>query len=131
MAYSKNTWSKGQEITSVKLNNIETGLETADRNATAAKTEATSAKQNAESKLEKPAEGNGTSGQFLKTNGDGTTAWETGKLMTGEAGQVTKIADPSSAQAEEIATALNFLIDILVSRGIVSEAAAASMEITL
>lgn len=132
MAYSKNTWSKGQEITSVKLNNIETGLETADRNAEAAKTEAESAKQTAESKLGKPAGGNGTSGQFLKTNGDGTTAWETGKLMTGEAGQVTKVTDPSSAQTEEIATALNSLIDILVSRGIVSEAAAAAaMEITL
>lgn len=124
MAYSKNTWSKGQEITSAKLNNIENGLETADNTAT-------QAKQSADSKLAKPAGGNGTSGQFLKTNGDGTTAWATGSLMTGAAGQVTKVSEPSSAQAEEIATVLNSLIDALVSRGIISEAAKASMKIML
>lgn len=131
MAYVKNTWSKGQEITSAKLNNIENGLETADAAAALAKTEADNAKKNADTKMAKPSNGNGTNGQFLKTNGDGTTSWVSGALMTGEVGQVAKIAEPASAQAEEIATTLNSLIDLLVSRGIVSETAAASAKIML
>lgn len=42
--------------------------------------------------------------------------------MTGSATAVTKIADPSSAQASDIATTVNALIDALVARGIITTA---------
>ena len=58
MSYVKTTWVTGDIVTAAKLNNIENGVEANDTN-----------------KLNKPS-GNGTSGQLLISNGDGTTSWE-------------------------------------------------------
>ena len=40
--------------------------------------------------------------------------------MTGTAAQVTKIATPESAEAADIATKVNEIIDQLVARGVIS-----------
>ena len=58
MPYTKHTWADGEVISKEKLNNIETGVEAVDSG-----------------KVNMPAGGNGTSGQILQTNGDGTTSW--------------------------------------------------------
>ena len=58
MPYTKYTWADGEVISKEKLNNIETGVEAVDTG-----------------KVNMPAGGNGTSGQILQTNGDGTTSW--------------------------------------------------------
>lgn len=58
MPYTKHTWADGEVISKEKLNNIETGVEAVDTG-----------------KVNMPAGGNGTSGQILQTNGDGTTSW--------------------------------------------------------
>ena len=58
MPYAKHTWADGEVISKEKLNNIETGVEAVDTG-----------------KVNMPAGGNGTSGQILQTNGDGTTSW--------------------------------------------------------
>lgn len=58
MPYTKHTWADGEVISKEKLNNIESGVEAADTG-----------------KVNLPAGGNGTSGQILQTNGDGTTSW--------------------------------------------------------
>lgn len=106
MAYSKHTWTKGETISSANLNNIENGIATVE---TEVKT-----------KMSTPSNGNGTNNQLLKSNGDGTATWISGSLLTGSATAVNKIAEPASAQATDIATALNTLIDALVARGIIT-----------
>lgn len=58
MAYTKKTWTSGEIITDEALNNIEAGIDAADKG-----------------KIAMPTAGNGTNGQILATNGDGTTAW--------------------------------------------------------
>lgn len=45
-------------------------------------------------------------------------AGKDGVGLTGVASQLTKLADPSSATTQEIATKVNEIIDILVARGI-------------
>lgn len=58
MAYSKHTWQSGETITDEALNNMENGIAALDTG-----------------KANQPTGGNGTSGQFLASNGDGTTKW--------------------------------------------------------
>ena len=57
MSYVKTTWVTGDIVTAPKLNNLESGVEANDLN-----------------KLNKPS-GNGTAGQLLISNGDGSTSW--------------------------------------------------------
>lgn len=59
--YSKTTWNSGDTITDTKMNNLEVGVENAHREL--------------ETKVNVPIGGNGSSGQILSTNGDGTTGW--------------------------------------------------------
>lgn len=59
--YNKTTWNSGDTITDTKMNNLEAGVENAHREL--------------ETKVNVPSGGNGSSGQILSTNGDGTTNW--------------------------------------------------------
>lgn len=59
--YSKTTWNSGDTITDTKMNNLEVGVENAHKEL--------------ETKINIPSGGNGSSGQILSTNGDGTTNW--------------------------------------------------------
>lgn len=59
--YNKTTWNSGDTITDTKMNNLEVGVENAHREL--------------ETKVNVPSGGNGSSGQILSTNGDGTTGW--------------------------------------------------------
>lgn len=59
--YSKTTWNSGDTITDTKMNNLEVGVENAHKEL--------------ETKVNVPSGGNGSSGQILSTNGDGTTDW--------------------------------------------------------
>ena len=61
MAYTKHTWQSNESITDEKLNNMENGIAALDTG-----------------KVNIPTGGNGTSGKFLQTNGDGTTSWVPG-----------------------------------------------------
>lgn len=59
--YSKTTWNSGDTITDTKMNNLEVGVENAHKELG--------------TKVNVPSGGNGSSGQILSTNGDGTTNW--------------------------------------------------------
>lgn len=59
--YNKTTWNSGDTITDTKMNNLEVGVENAHKAL--------------ETKVNVPSGGNGSSGQILSTNGDGTTTW--------------------------------------------------------
>lgn len=59
--YNKTTWNSGDTITDTKMNNLEVGVENAHKEL--------------ETKINVPSGGNGSSGQILSTNGDGTTTW--------------------------------------------------------
>lgn len=59
--YSKTTWNSGDTITDTKMNNLEVGVENAHKELG--------------TKVNVPSGGNGSSGQILSTNGDGTTGW--------------------------------------------------------
>lgn len=59
--YNKTTWNSGDTITDTKMNNLEVGVENAHKEL--------------ETKVNVPSGGNGSSGQILSTNGDGTTTW--------------------------------------------------------
>ena len=59
--YNKTTWNSGDTITDTKMNNLEVGVENAHKEL--------------ETKVNVPSGGNGSSGQILSTNGDGTTRW--------------------------------------------------------
>lgn len=59
--YSKTTWNSGDIITDTKMNNLEVGVENAHKELG--------------TKVNVPSGGNGSSGQILSTNGDGTTNW--------------------------------------------------------
>ena len=59
--YSKTTWNSGDTITDTKMNNLEVGVENAHKEL--------------KTKVNVPSGGNGSSGQILSTNGDGTTTW--------------------------------------------------------
>lgn len=59
--YNKTTWNSGDTITDTKMNNLEVGVENAHKEL--------------ETKVNVPSVGNGSSGQILSTNGDGTTTW--------------------------------------------------------
>lgn len=59
--YNKTTWNSGDTITDTKMNNLEVGVENAHKEL--------------KTKVNVPSGGNGSSGQILSTNGDGTTRW--------------------------------------------------------
>ena len=59
--YNKTTWNSGDTITDTKMNNLEVGVENAHKEL--------------ETKINVPSGGNGSNGQILYTNGDGTTNW--------------------------------------------------------
>lgn len=59
--YNKTTWNSGDIITDTKMNNLEVGVENAHKEL--------------ETKINVPSGGNGSNGQILSTNGDGTTNW--------------------------------------------------------
>lgn len=59
--YNKTTWNSGDTITDTKMNNLEVGVENAHKEL--------------ETKINVPSGGNGSNGQILSTNGDGTTNW--------------------------------------------------------
>ena len=59
--YNKTTWNSGDTITDTKMNNLEVGVENAHKEL--------------ETKINVPSGGNGSNGQILSTNGDGTTTW--------------------------------------------------------
>lgn len=59
--YSKTTWNSGDTITDTKMNNLEVGVENAHKELG--------------TKVNVSSGGNGSSGQILSTNGDGTTNW--------------------------------------------------------
>ena len=59
--YNKTTWNSGDTITDTKMNNLEVGVENAHKEL--------------KTKVNVPSGGNGSSGQILSTNGDGTTTW--------------------------------------------------------
>lgn len=81
MLYTKHTWADGEVISKEKLNNIETGVEAVDTG-----------------KVNMPAGGNGTSGQILQTNGDGTTSW-VNKPADGDKGDKGDKGDTGAAGA--------------------------------
>lgn len=82
MPYTKHTWADGEVISKEKLNNIETGVEAVDTG-----------------KVNMPAGGNGTSGQILQTNGDGTTSW-VNKPADGAKGDKGDKGDPGAQGAK-------------------------------
>ena len=69
--YNKTTWNSGDTITDTKMNNLEVGVENAHKEL--------------ETKINVPSGGNGSNGQILSTNGDGTTNW-VNKPTDGEKG---------------------------------------------
>lgn len=56
----------------------------------------------------------------LETGVQSADAAASVKELTGSAAQLTKIATPAEAQASEIATKVNEIIDQLIARGIVT-----------
>lgn len=82
MPYTKHTWADGEVISKEKLNNIETGVEAVDTG-----------------KVNMPTGGNGTSGQILQTNGDGTTSW-VNKPADGAKGDKGDKGDPGAQGAK-------------------------------
>lgn len=93
--YNKTTWNSGDTITDTKMNNLEAGVENAHREL--------------ETKVNVPSGGNGSSGQILSTNGDGTTTWinkptngtsatiRVGRVTTGTTASVTNSGTTNAA----------------------------------
>lgn len=93
--YNKTTWNSGDTITDTKMNNLEAGVENAHREL--------------ETKVNVPSGGNGSSGQILSTNGDGTTTWinkptngtsatiRVGSVTTGTTASVTNSGTTNAA----------------------------------
>lgn len=95
MAYTKHTWQSGETITDEKLNNIEGGIAALDTG-----------------KVNLPSGGNGTTGQFLKTNGDGTTSWVDSP--------VTKQAAIADAAGSDEKDKINAILAALRAAGIIA-----------
>lgn len=95
MAYTKHTWQSGETITDEKLNNIEGGVAAADTG-----------------KVNLPSGGNGTKGQFLTSNGDGTTAWADSP--------VNKQAAIADAQGSDEKDKINAILAALRAAGIIA-----------
>lgn len=93
MPYTKHTWADGEVISKEKLNNIETGVEAVDTG-----------------KVNMPAGGNGTSGQILQTNGDGTTSW-VNKPADGAKGDKGDKGDTGAAGAAAEITSVTATVD--------------------
>jgi hypothetical protein len=91
--YNKTTWNSGDTITDTKMNNLEVGVENAHKEL--------------ETKINVPSGGNGSNGQILSTNGDGTTNWvnkptdgATGaKGDTGKRGSIWTVGTALSGEA--------------------------------
>lgn len=83
--YNKTTWNSGDTITDTKMNNLEAGVENAHREL--------------ETKVNVPSGGNGSSGQILSTNGDGTTNW-VNKPADGADGAKGAKGDPGATGAK-------------------------------
>lgn len=83
--YSKTTWNSGDTITDTKMNNLEVGVENAHKEL--------------KTKVNVPSGGNGSSGQILSTNGDGTTTW-TNKPADGAKGDKGDKGDTGATGAK-------------------------------
>lgn len=94
MAYTKHTWQSNEQITDEKLNNMENGIAALDTG-----------------KVNVPTGGNGTSGQILKTNGDGTTSWVDG---------VTKQSAIANAVGGDEKDKINAILTALRGAGIIA-----------
>lgn len=82
MSYVKTTWVTGDIVTAPKLNNLESGVEANDLN-----------------KLNKPS-GNGTAGQLLISNGDGSTSWTDTDTTLEESGKAADAKATGDALGE-------------------------------
>lgn len=83
--YNKTTWNSGDTITDTKMNNLEVGVENAHKEL--------------KTKVNVPSGGNGSSGQILSTNGDGTTTW-TNKPADGAKGDKGDKGDTGATGAK-------------------------------
>lgn len=91
--YNKTTWNSGDTITDTKMNNLEVGVENAHKEL--------------KTKVNVPSGGNGSSGQILSTNGDGTTTWSNkpadgakgDKGDTGKRGSIWTVGTALSGEA--------------------------------
>lgn len=99
MSYTKKEWENDEVITDEALNNIENGIAANDTKNTSQDTEIQGLKEKDTS-----IEGRITALENLG--------------IKGTSSQITKIATPSSATAEEIATKVNDIIDKLIARGV-------------
>ena len=95
MAYTKHTWQSGETITDEALNNMEKGIDDLDKG-----------------KVALPTGGNGTSGQFLVSNGDGTTKWADSP--------VTKQAAIADAQGSDEKDKINAILAALRAAGVIA-----------
>lgn len=75
--YNKTTWNSGDTITDTKMNNLEVGVENAHKELG--------------TKVNVPSGGNGSSGQILSTNGDGTTNWVNKPAKGDKGAKITSI----------------------------------------
>lgn len=107
MAYNKKTWNDGEVITKNAINNIENGIKQNETDI---------------SKKMNMAPSNGTSGQFLKSNGTEIPSWsnipDATKTVKGVVKQATLVPD---ASGENVTKAeFKVLLDALKTAGIMS-----------
>lgn len=113
MAYEPTVWDDNDIISKEKLNKIEQGI---------ANIELTPGPQGPAGE-QGPKGATGAKGDTGATGpqgpkGDKGDKGDTGAGLTGNAVQLTKIATPESATAQDIATKVNEIVDQLIARGI-------------
>lgn len=102
--YNKTTWNSGDTITDTKMNNLEVGVENAHNEL--------------ETKVNVPSGGNGSSGQILSTNGDGTTTW-TNKPTNGTSAtiRVGRVTTGTTASVTNSGTTNAAVLDFVLQKG--------------
>lgn len=102
--YNKTTWNSGDTITDTKMNNLEVGVENAHKEL--------------ETKVNVPSGGNGSSGQILSTNGDGTTTW-TNKPTNGTSAtiRVGRVTTGTTASVTNSGTTNAAVLDFVLQKG--------------
>ena len=101
--YNK-TWNSGDTITDTKMNNLEVGVENAHKEL--------------ETKVNVPSGGNGSNGQILSTNGDGTTTW-TNKPTNGTSAtiRVGRVTTGTTASVTNSGTTNAAVLDFVLQKG--------------
>lgn len=102
--YNKTTWNSGDTITDTKMNNLEVGVENAHKEL--------------KTKVNVPSGGNGSSGQILSTNGDGTTTW-TNKPTNGTSAtiRVGRVTTGTTASVTNSGTTNAAVLDFVLQKG--------------